>query len=108
MAETALRRHRLHVMVDQEDYSSKTERRQEQLQGDMLSMLDEAADAAGLNNASWYRQAGGDSLFAVLPEDAGVSWVIADCILEVDVARGEYNVHLRAEARLRLRIAMVH
>jgi hypothetical protein len=95
-------------MADQERYGSRTERRQEMLQRDMLRLLNEAAAEAALDCPDWSRQEGGDCEFAVLPEDVDDARVVSDFIYELDIALGDYNIDLRPEARLRLRVAFVH
>jgi hypothetical protein len=108
MAETAPRRRRLHMMVDQERYSQNTERRQKRLQGDMLSLLEEAADLAGLDHASWDKQEAGDGLLAVMQEDVDDAKVLSDFLTHLNALLGEDNAPLRREFRLRLRVALVH
>jgi hypothetical protein len=108
MAETAPRRRRLHMLVDQERYSPNTERRQKRLQGDMRSLLEEAAGSAGLDHASWDLQEAGDGLFVVMPEDVDDARVLGDFLTHLNVLLGEDNAPLRPECRLRLRVALVH
>jgi hypothetical protein len=96
------------MMADQEHYSSRLENRQEAVQRDMLRLLKEAAREAALDRTAWYRQEGGDSEFAVLPEDVDDARVVSDFVRELDFALTDYNVDLRPEARLRLRVALVH
>jgi hypothetical protein len=74
----------------------------------MLELIREAADAAVLGFESWECQPGGDSLFAVLPEDVDDARVIADFVRKLDDGLSEYNARLKDSHRLRLRVTLVH
>lgn len=99
-------RRRLHMMVDLAGYSSLIGPMQAQRQTDVLSLLEAARAAAGLDPGSWYRQATGDGLFAVLPEGTDTGRVVVDFTRELDTALRGYNDSLGAELRLQLRVAL--
>jgi class 3 adenylate cyclase len=106
MAETTVLRRRLHMMADLAGYSSLLGPLQAQRQADMLSLLEAAAAAAGLDPGSWYRQATGDGLFAVLPEGTDTARAVIDFIRELDTALSGYGGSQGAEPRLQLRVAL--
>lgn len=102
MAESASRR-RLHMKAELESYSRSAERR---LQYDMVSLLEEAADWAGLDHSSWdLREAGGG--LSVAMGDVDGALVLGDFVPQLDVLLEEYNACLELGARLRVRLALV-
>jgi hypothetical protein len=86
MAETNAYGPRVCLVADMEAYSGLTISGQVR-QWDTLDLLyGTAARTAGLDPASWYRQAAGDGILAVLPEGADGAQVLADFTGELGAA----------------------
>lgn len=99
---------RLLVSVDAKGYGGATDRRQEEIQGALLRVLDEAAARAGLTRSGWTRQPGGDGELAILPDSEDEPRVVEDFPRALAAALYGYNRDLRTESRLRLRLAVHH
>lgn len=97
---------RLCVAVDAENYGNQDDLRQHAIQDGLLSVLDEAAERAGLHRELWDRQPQGDGELAVLPVEEPEPRVIDDYVRELDLALDRHNRYLRPSARLRLRLAI--
>ena len=68
MAAAKTQDHRICLIADIEAYGFPVETAKA-LQHAALGVLRDAAASVGINSESWYRQAAGDGLLAVLPED---------------------------------------
>jgi class 3 adenylate cyclase len=108
MSQPALPEYRVMLSVDVEDYSSRTDAEQRQLQDALANAIDRAATAAGLNRGRWLTQFGGDGVFAVLPERTDVTRLMDGFLRELDAELGAYNRRRREQSwtRVRLRLAV--
>ena len=106
MAGTNVRGNRVCLVVDTEGHGFLAESMQARQLYALSVLHDAAASTAGLNPESWYRQAAGDGLLAVLPEDADAGRVLAGFTEGLGVALREYNASALPAARLRLRVAL--
>ncbi|MFF4444575.1 hypothetical protein [Streptomyces sp. NPDC001502] len=69
-------------------------------------LLSESAEAAGLDRASWVRQAAGDSEFAVLPAGSGEQALVEPFMRRLDAGLRAHNRDRVPAARLALRAAV--
>jgi hypothetical protein len=92
--------------VDVKKYSSRSTRRQEDIQRELKSLLDKAARAAGLDPEAWQRQSTGDGELLVLPADTDLTRVVARFTPELNVLLKTYNADRVADAQIRVRLAM--
>lgn len=108
MSDRPIREYRAILTVDIEDYSSRTDAEQRDLQSALMTALDHAADAAELNREQWVRQLGGDGLTALLPSDTPIEDLLDVFVRRLDADLGSYN-RFREQAtwsRIRLRLAV--
>lgn len=96
---------RLCLAADVEQYSRLDTRTQSAVQSELVRMLDEAAELAGLDRAAWTRQPQGDLEFAVLPEATPEDAVLGPFIHHLAVRLGDRNTR-PATQRVRLRLAV--
>ncbi|GAA2414186.1 hypothetical protein GCM10010191_25130 [Actinomadura vinacea] len=94
------------VAVDIEGFSTLSAAQQKRIQADLHTVLENAAEAAGLDRNSWLRQVGGDGELAILPSETdGLRLLVAyPRALAMALAR----VNRRRARRLRLRLSMHH
>jgi hypothetical protein len=103
-ADTPLRR--LIVAADVHHYSTRDPLGQVDAQQALLDALTSAADAVQLDRSLWHRQPQGDAELAILPPETDEAAVVADLPRELAISLRRQNRLLKAEVRLRLRIAM--
>ncbi|MEY2229264.1 hypothetical protein [Streptomyces sp. BF23-19] len=97
---------RLLLAVDARGYGSADTARQRDIQTVLPRLLADAAEAAGLDRASWVRQAAGDSEFAVLPAGSGEQALVEPFMRRLDAGLRAYNRDRVPAARLALRAAV--
>src|SRR4051794_29749404 len=97
---------RLLLSVDATGYGSQTDRRHGIMQQNLLRVLDDAAERAGLCRADWERQQGGDGEFSVLPAGEREPRVVDDFIRHLAAALRRANRDEPPVRRLRLRAAV--
>jgi hypothetical protein len=96
------------VAVDIEGFSKLGVLEQQAAQALLARVLSQAAKAADLARADWYRQPTGDGELAVLPESIDVAWVIANFTHHLVRALRRLRASSRTHPKLRLRMAMHH
>jgi len=106
VSSNGLAQRQLCVAVDASGYSARSDVDQREAQRGIVEVSDAAARAAGLRRDTWVRQGAGDGEFAVLPVDEPEDVVVDRYIRELDAELTRYNGRLRAELRLRLRVAV--
>jgi class 3 adenylate cyclase len=96
------------LSVDAENYGSQDDQRQRAIQDGVLTVLDDAADRAGLHRACWDRQPQGDGELALLPkvDPEPELRVIDDYVRELRRALARHNQGMLPSSRLRLRLAL--
>ncbi|MFD9477960.1 hypothetical protein [Streptomyces nojiriensis] len=97
---------RLLLAVDARGYGSADTARQREIQTVLPRLLSESAEAAGLDRASWVRQAAGDSEFAVLPAGSGEQALVEPFMRRLDAGLRAHNRDRVPGARLALRAAV--
>ncbi|MEV7556617.1 hypothetical protein [Streptomyces sp. NPDC089795] len=97
---------RLLLAVDARGYGSADTARQRDIQTVLPRLLADAAEAAGLDRASWRRQVAGDSEFAVLPAGSGEQALVEPFMRRLDAGLRAYNRDRVPAARLALRAAV--
>ncbi|MFB7030372.1 MULTISPECIES: hypothetical protein [unclassified Streptomyces] len=97
---------RLLLAVDARGYGSADTARQREIQTALPRLLSEAAEAAGLDRASWVRQAAGDSEFAVLPTGSDEQALVEPFMRRLDAGLRAHNRDRVPGARLALRAAV--
>lgn len=97
---------RLLLAVDAKGYGGAGTVRQRQFQEAIQRLLQQAADASGLNREAWVTQEGGDSLFAVLPEGAYEPTLVDAFMRHLETGLRAFNLDREPEAWLRLRAAV--
>jgi class 3 adenylate cyclase len=97
---------RLLLSVDARGYGGSTDRRQQAIQEGLLSVLDDAADRAGLARPRWDRQGAGDGELAVLPSSEPEPRVVDDFVRHLQAALRRHNREMPDGKRLRLRLAI--
>ncbi|MGV9309531.1 hypothetical protein ACWDLG_39705 [Nonomuraea sp. NPDC003727] len=97
------REYRLMITSDIEDYGSRRDSDQVELQGMLIRVLYRAAGAAGLALFDWKRQPQGDGEFAVLPPGTDAAAILGPFV--TSLAQGVEAVN-RGELRMRLRLAV--
>ncbi|MFG2404953.1 hypothetical protein ACGFR8_11595 [Streptomyces brevispora] len=97
---------RLLLSVDAKGYGGAGTVRQHQLQEAIVRLLELAANASGLDREAWHTQAGGDSLFAVLPEGASEPALVDAFMRSLEASLRAFNLDRVQEAWLRLRAAV--
>lgn len=106
MADAARPYRRVVLVGDMERYSARSTVLQNEAQRVFLDALDAAAAAAGLDRDVWRRQSSGDGELAVLPPEVDEPALLSAFLLGLDRFLRPYNAHRRAEARIRVRIAV--
>jgi hypothetical protein len=108
MSEHPVPEYRVMLATDIEDYSSRNDAEQRALQKALAEALNGAADAAELKREEWLVQAGGDSVFAILPNGTDLGRLMDRFIRELDAGLGSYNRRRAGESwtRMRLRLAV--
>ncbi|MEU6711366.1 hypothetical protein ABZ897_07765 [Nonomuraea sp. NPDC046802] len=94
------------VSSDLTGYGQGNDKRHEFMQAEFVAVHREAAEAVGLNRALWERQPGGDGELAVLPPGEAESLVVDGYVRALHTRLRERNRDLRAQERLRLRVAV--
>lgn len=97
---------RLLLAVDARGYGSADTARQREIQTVLPRLLSEAAEAAGLDRASWVRQAAGDSEFAVLPAGSDEQALVEPFMRRLDAGLRAHNRDRVPGARVALRAAV--
>lgn len=97
---------RLLLSVDAKGYGEGTDRRHGVVQRALLTVLDDAAERAGLSRAAWARQPGGDGELAVLPPGEREPRVADDFVRHLAAALRRSNRDEDPRKRLRLRLAL--
>lgn len=97
---------RLLLAVDARGYGSADTARQREIQTVLPRLLTEAAEAAGLDRASWVRQAAGDSEFAVLPAGSDEQALVEPFMRRLDAGLRAHNRDRVPGARIALRAAV--
>ncbi|GGR76969.1 hypothetical protein Snoj_80060 [Streptomyces nojiriensis] len=97
---------RLLLAVDARGYGSADTARQREIQTVLPRLLSESAEAAGLDRASWVRQAAGDSEFAVLPAGSDEQALVEPFMRRLDAGLRAHNRDRVPGARLALRAAV--
>lgn len=97
---------RLCVAVDTEGYGSKDNVAQYDVQTLLREVLDEAANAAGLDRTAWARQQQGDGELSLLPPDQPEPRVIDDFIHELAAVLQLRNHGRDITSRMRLRVSL--
>lgn len=94
------------VAVDIEGFSKLSAAQQKRTQADLHAVLQDAAEAAGLDRSRWLRQVGGDGELAILPSETdGLRLLVAyPRALAAAIAR----LNRRRGRRLRIRLSMHH
>jgi class 3 adenylate cyclase len=94
------------VCCDLKSYGSADDLLQRELQELLVRSLDRAGEAAGLDRASWRRQAKGDEEWAVLPSSTPEGDVVDRYVRALDAELTRTNRYRVPEARLRMRMAI--
>jgi hypothetical protein len=97
---------RILVNLDVEDYSSRTDIDQHELQRTLADLLSAAARDADFDRSEWDIQAGGDGELAVLPAGESEKRVIDDLPQAIARVLAVHNSTARPEMRLRIRLAV--
>lgn len=97
------REYRLMITSDIEDYGSRRDSDQAELQRTLIRVLDMAAGAAGLALLDWKRQPQGDGEFTVLPPDTDTTTVLGPFITALAQAIHAVN---RGQCHMRMRLAI--
>jgi hypothetical protein len=92
--------------IDVKKYSSRSTRRQDDIQRELRSLLALAAEASGLDAEAWQRQGTGDGELVVLPPDIDLVRVVARFTPELNTLLKTHNADRVADAQIRLRLAM--
>ncbi|MFJ6670782.1 hypothetical protein ACIQMJ_06695 [Actinosynnema sp. NPDC091369] len=94
------------VCCDLKSYGSADDLLQRELQELLVRSLDRAGEAAGLDRASWRRQAKGDEEWAVLPAATPEGDVVDRYVRALDAELAKTNRYRVPEAKLRMRMAI--
>ncbi|MFF8591991.1 hypothetical protein ACF061_11180 [Streptomyces sp. NPDC015220] len=97
---------RLLLAVDARGYGSADTARQRDIHTALPRLLSEAAEAVGLDRASWTRQVAGDSEFAVLPSGSDEQALVEPFMRRLDAGLRAHNRDRVPGARLALRAAV--
>lgn len=97
---------RLLLSIDARGYGSRTDSGQAILQGSLPSVLDAAAERAGLDRKAWERQVAGDGEVCVLPPSEPEPRVVDDFMRELAAELEHYNESRVPAYHLRLRAAI--
>src|SRR5262249_23565213 len=94
------------VCVDAQGYSGRNAQGQRELQAELRTILDSAANAARLDRLPWKTQEQGDGELMLVPVGSDEPRVIDDMIRHIAAFLTQYNKLRRADAYLRLRVAL--
>ncbi|MBB6474311.1 hypothetical protein [Sphaerisporangium rubeum] len=94
------------VGVDVSGYSSRTTRRQLEVQQDLDEILTAAAERSGMDRSRWVRQMSGDGELAELPEGTDPVAVVGRWVAELDELLRDHNDGHAPGNAIRLRVAM--
>jgi hypothetical protein len=94
------------VSTDVKGYGTNDERSHIDIQRALLQVVDEAAEAAGLDRSTWTTQGAGDGELAILPPEVREADVVDDYVAELRAALEHHNHGRLPESRLRLRLAI--
>ncbi|MFE9744560.1 hypothetical protein ACFYOT_06620 [Saccharothrix saharensis] len=94
------------VCCDLKSYGSADDLLQRELQELLVRSLDRAGEEAGLDRASWRRQAKGDEEWAVLPASTPEGDVVDRYVRALDAELAKTNRYRVPEAKLRMRMAI--
>jgi hypothetical protein len=95
------------IAVDVQGYGRRNDRRQSELQHDLLRLLGRATESAGLDRVQWQIQCKGDEQLAVRPLDGTEPRLVDDYVRHLVTELRRYNVQRVPLARMRLR-AVIH
>jgi hypothetical protein len=96
------------LSTDAQGYGQRSDRDQSALQEDLVRLLDEAAETAGLRRSGWLRQPSGDGELALLPPDEAEAPVLDGFVRAAGALLFWRNQDRRPGDRLRLRLAADH
>lgn len=94
------------VAFDVEGFSDRNVRERERVQSDLLRILTDAANAAGLNRDEWWIQSTGDGELAALPASVNLLSLVRRFTAELDTLLTDHNEEHSEQTRIRLRVAM--
>jgi hypothetical protein len=94
--------------LDMQAYGQGDDLRQDERQRGLVSALESAIEAAGLDRSDWMVQGTGDAVLALVPDAADEPLVVDALVRELDLALWRYNRDRVPEARMRLRMAFHH
>lgn len=92
--------------VDITSYGRSPAYAQRRMQSDLVSLLDEAGHAAGLNRDGWFIQRKGDEELSAIPLSGNTIGVIDPMQRQLAALVSRHNEGRRSDARLRLRAAV--
>jgi hypothetical protein len=96
------------LSTDAQGYGRRNDRDQSALQDDLLRVLDEAAESAGLCRRNWHRQGSGDGELALVPPGEPEARVLDQYVRAIGALLFGHNQDHRYDERLRLRLAVDH
>ncbi|WUH99012.1 hypothetical protein OHR68_36780 [Spirillospora sp. NBC_00431] len=96
------------LAIDIMGYSVRSPLMQFQAQTDLLTAMEAAAGAAGLDRGRWMQQVSGDGELDVLPDDDDIVTVVGGYAPALESALAETNRALSPDRRLRVRLALHH
>ncbi|MFI6540944.1 hypothetical protein ACIBHY_51405 [Nonomuraea sp. NPDC050547] len=94
------------VSVDAKGYSGSTAHWQGRIQTDLLTVLERAAERAGLSRSTWQLQGAGDGELAVLPPSEPEPRVVDDFARHLAAELRRHNRDVPKGKELRLRLAV--
>ncbi|OLT26520.1 hypothetical protein BJF79_43475 [Actinomadura sp. CNU-125] len=97
---------RLIVSADAKGYGSTTANWQRHMQDGLCTVLERAAERAGLDRPGWWIQPGGDGEIAVLPDSEPEPRVVDDYVRHLHAELRRYNRDVPSGRELRLRMAV--
>lgn len=92
--------------LDIQGYSRGNDVQQARAQADLLAMVDNAAQAVGLDRGSWSRQQKGDEELSFIPPGEREDVVVDQFMRELDARLYRWNRDHPVESRLRIRAAV--
>jgi hypothetical protein len=96
------------LSVDAQGYSRRDDGGQSGLQRELVTLLDDAAAAVGLNRECWHRQGSGDGELALIPSSEPETVVVQDFTMTLARYLSHRNMDRSGTERLRLRLAVDH
>jgi hypothetical protein len=97
---------RFAIGIDIEKYSPRNARQQLKTQDALDVLLNEAAQAAGLDRDAWERNLGGDGEIDILPADTDLEKVLGAFVSQLDSRLRTYNDDHSEIMQIRLRVAV--